>query len=252
MKLLSTNDKGLAFTKAKITPFSNIALLDRAVDSIGNKYGKNAEIYADYKFHHDLRRTAIRLIVPEYTKVITSARHTAEKPDEWSTGIQIRNSIIGETMLEMQGYLFAWWCTNGAISTHSETGSYAFNRRTQAQDDVYAWARNSVDEILGGLEHEFESVQQLTEVQLGEDINDVLADLFQQYKIAPEAREGIIERLIASDDLTMYGMMNAVTAAANSDSLSDTIRTSLMEVGGDLPRSTAARCAACHRLGVGH
>lgn len=241
----------LATTKATITPFSNMALLDTAIAGIRSKYGQDAEILADYKFHNDLRRTAYRLIVPDYARHITSERD-GDTVDSWSTGVQVYNSLVGEKPTSLSGYLFAWWCTNGAISTHASSGNY--NRRTQGgtQDELLEWAQASVDEILGGLEHEFDAIEELTTVKLGDDVSGTLTDIFTMYKVPVAMREQIILSLVESEDNSMYGVMNAITQAANGDGVHDHVRQTLMEIGGNLPAATTGRCAACKRLALTH
>jgi hypothetical protein len=54
--------------------------------------------------------------------------------------------------------------------------------------------------------------------------------------------------MVNSDDLTMYGVQQAVTSVANRDDMPESARETLMEIGGDLPRAHAERCAACRRI----
>lgn len=249
MKLLHGKENVIAMTKPGIEPFSNVQLVEQALDVFKEKYGANPEdIRADYKFQHDLRRTSVRLIVPEVVRNITSAR-AGGSSDQWSMGVQFRNSIIGELPTALNGYLFAWFCTNGAISTHASSGKY--NRRTMGQgDNVLEWARASVDEILGGLEHELDAVEELTTTAIDGGIENVLADIFQTYRVPMDARQTIISALAEADDLSAYGVMNAITQAANQHGLLDTAVTSLMEIGGDMGRAFAERCQSCHRVQV--
>jgi len=226
-----------AFTKASIEPFSNLRFLDRAIESIEEKYGAGSEVLVDYKFHHDFERTRLRLVVPDHVRSIREG-------DNWSAGVQIANSLIGASPTSLKGYMFRWWCTNGCITTRAESGSW--NRRRGGQgEEVYEWARHAVDEILGGLEHEFEQVEIMANTAVREDdLNDVLADVFERYRVPLAAREHVIEEMVNSDDLTMYGIMQAVTQAANNVELNggdlpDHMAERLMTVGGDLPRAYA-------------
>jgi hypothetical protein len=248
--LFDQKDGILAITKPGITPFSNLQLLEQMLDGIEEQYGIGEDsVLADYKFTHDLRRTSFRLIVPEKVRTLQSARSGGVE-DNWSVGVQVMNSLVGEVPTSVQGYLFAWWCTNGSISTHASSGKY--NRRTQGQDEneVYAWAKASVDDILGGLEHELDAVEDLTTAPMENDATQVLTDIFTEYRVPMKARESIMGALVDSDDLTMYGVMNAVTQAANGEHIDDLAKTALMEIGGDIPRATSGRCDACHRLAV--
>lgn len=247
---LLTNGEGdaIAAVKENIQPFSNMRLVEEAVAAIHEKLGHSTEILVDYKLHHDLRATHMRLVVPDNITTINSERNSQAEEDVWSVGIEIRNSIIGERPLSLRGYLFAWWCTNGATSTHASSGNY--NRRTQGQgEETYEWARGQVDSILGGLEHELEAVQDLTQVELeGNAPAQVAQSVFERYRVPLASREQIIENLINSDDLTAYGLMAAITEAANSDSLPFGQVASLLDIGGDLPRALSDRCSSCNRL----
>lgn len=248
VKLLAAGDVGQALTRATVVPYSNNRLLDAALLGIHEKYGaEEADVFVDYKFRHSVRSTFLRLVVPEQVRRIESARDTDDSPDNWSTGLQIRNSLTGEVTTELQGYLFAWWCTNGSISTHSTSG--AWSRRGGASGgDVFDWAQHAVDEILGGLEHELDAVQQLTDIDLGDDMATTVRDLFTTYKVPVAARERIIELLTESEGNTMYDVQAAITAAANAGDLSPGAEAQLLTIGGDLPRAFAARCGECHRV----
>jgi len=241
LKLLynSETNRVLAVAKSSIQAFSNLRLLDESLGGIEKKYGVG-EVLADYKFSHDLRRTNIRLIVPEQMRAI-------REDDTWSAGLQVQNSLTGGVVTAIDGYLFRWWCTNGAITTHATAGQY--NRKLHGEENsVYEWARKSVDEILGGLEHEFDALEELAATPLDGSVADVLADVFEQYRVPITTREQIIENMVNSDDLTMYGVMQAITQAANLDGLSETLRTAILQIGGDLPRAYSSRCTSCHRI----
>lgn len=237
-----------AFTKATLTPFSNLRLLDAVKDVARERFG-DTELFVDFKFQHDLRRTACRVIVPDVV-------HDVRDGDSWSAGLQFKQSVVGEKPLVLSGYLFRYWCTNGAVTTHLESGNY--NRRKFGEgEEVYAWARERVDEILGGFEHEFEVLDELARTdipRLGPDDTEsrtlALFDVFQTYGVPIEQRDAILQMLTDSDDFTMYGIMQAVTAVANQDGMRDTIRETLMRVGGDLPAANAQRCETCRRLPV--
>lgn len=238
MKLLCMGDTAYGFAKESVEPFSNLTLLDRSLQSIQKHYG-DVEVLVDYKFEHSLRATACRLIVPD----------NFYEPREgalWSAGVQFRNSLTGEKALSLEGYMFCWDCTNGAVSTHAQSGRWS--RRTGDTADAYEWARQAVDEILGDLEHEFDAIADIASTPLENDVSTTLDDLFSTYNVPLKGRTHIIENMEETDDLTMYGLMQAVTSVANRDDISEKARNTLMEIGGDLPRATADRCSACRRL----
>jgi hypothetical protein len=240
LKILSSDGRGLAFTKASINPFSNLRLVDQAIEGIEKKYGKG-EVWVDFKYMHTLRHTAVRLVIP--------AEEHGVKEDTWCTGIQIKNSLVGESPLQLQGYLFCYECTNGATSVHADSGAWNRRRGGQDEDEVMSWARTAVDDILGHLDHDFDAVEQLASVDVPEEsVNRTMDDLFRTYKVPLKARESVIKQMVEQDDLTMYGVMQAVTSAANPEGTPESMRASLLEIGGSLPAATAKRCPKCSRI----
>jgi hypothetical protein len=250
MTLLARDRFGMAFVPSSKTVFPNIPILERVLDCARARF-KTDEFFIDHKLAHTLERTALRVIVPSYTKSINSER-SLRGDDEWSLGIQITNSLTGhpETRLNVSGYLFAWWCRNGSISTHATSGNY--NRRVQGQDydEVMAWISSASDHIFEDLGLELVDVENLTQIGLTGELNDVVNDVFRQFKIPVPARKGIVSALIDSEDLSGYGLMQAITQAANDPSLTDRVKETTMRVGGVVPGVLSERCPECHRLHV--
>jgi hypothetical protein len=243
-QLLTTAGTGATITRAAITPFSNVALLQQAVDGIEARFGPGTEILADYKLTHTLRRTHLRLIVPAATRILTGAG----VDDHWSLGIQFRNSLTGDDKTSIDGYLFCWTCTNGQTDSSATSGVWT-RRSGGTEDDDYAWARTAVDHILGGLEPALDAVQALTLVPVTGEVNTVLRDLFSHYKVPLTERSRIIDNLVDSGgDLTMYTVMNAITEVANAIDLDPAHVDNLLRMGGDIPHTITERCEHCRRM----
>lgn len=247
LKLLTKENVVQAITKASVIPISNLALLDETLKGIYDEYGEDTLVQADYKLNHDLRRTNYRLIVPEQSRTIKSAR--SDESDTWSLGIDVQNSLTADVATTLTGYLFAWWCTNGATSTHATSGNYS-RKGSPTEEQALDWARASVDGILGGLEHELDNVAALTEIDLEGELEKAAFDLFERYKVPGPARAGILAELIETDDVSMYGMMAAITQAANDGGMSPDVVRRLLAIGGDLPSTASGRCSSCHRLPI--
>lgn len=250
MKLLANDDTGLAFVKAGVSPISNIAVLDKALEKVQERFGEDVEVLVDYKLHHDLRLSQFRLILPDASdKLITSNRSGEETEDRWSIGLDFQNSLTAEAPLQVKGYLFAWFCTNGATSNHASSGSYS-RKGNPSLDDALEWTAASIENILEGLAHELDSVEALTEVGIEGEVNHTMQDVFERYKVPAAVRQSIMAEMVEAEDLSMYGVMAAITAAANHEGLSPNVTKRLLEVGGDLPASASGRCDSCHRLPI--
>lgn len=234
MKTLQVGEYVSAFIKPSITPFSNLMLLDRTLAAIKSKYGSDVEVWGDYKFSNSLVGTDLRLIVPAAQREITN---TGTSADNWSAGIHISNSLSGAKMTSVEAYLFRWWCTNGCTTNFEETGLW--NRRLQGQqEDVYEWARESVEEILGGLEGRFDEIQALTEINIGGQAGDVAREIMDTYSIPVSQRQQITDALLEQPTMTMYSMMQAVTQVANRFDITPSRADTLMRIGGEIPTAT--------------
>lgn len=235
--VLSVGDNIAAFTRPTLIPFSNLSLLDNALEGIKERYGADAEVFADYKMSHSLLQTDIRLIIPEHTRTIEKS-HMADVPngqdDLWSAGLHLSNSLIGKRQTALEAYLFRWWCTNGATTQFADVGTWS-RRVDGQQEDVYEWARKSVDDVLGGLEGRFDQIQALTSLNVAGNTADIVREIFTTYKVPVSQRQQITDTLLGSETLTMYSIMNAITQVANDPELSPRRADELMRIGGDIP-----------------
>lgn len=247
LKLLAGNSGGIAVTRGTVTPFSNAQLLDSVTRAIERKYGSAAGTVVDYKWNNAIDKTNMRLVVPSATRNINSARVAKGSDDPWSLGIEINNSLDGSGSLELRGYLFAWWCTNGATVQRASSGKYR-RKPSLTPDDAYAWAENVAETVLDDLAQELDAVEQLTMIPLEGELNETVGNLFERFRVPADTRQAVLYNLVESDDLTAYGLMNAVTAAANDPSLSANAVNNLLSIGGDVAHVLSGRCDVCHRF----
>lgn len=225
--------------------FSNIKFLEVMVDGLRAKYGADTEILADYKFAHDLERTAIRLIVPGYQRAITG---TSVADDIWSLGLDFHGSLVGLRPTTLAGYQFRWWCTNGATENLATSGT--FGRRGSTEEAAMEWAKKAVDEILGGLEDTLDQTQGLVGQPVGGEVVPVLKGLFREFGINRPERVAILETMAdTGGDLSVYDLLSAVTMAANAPELDDRHVTRLLDMGGHLvSHGSSGTCPTCHQL----
>ncbi len=237
---------GTALTRNTIQPFSNLQFLDIMLEGIQDAYGEG-EVLADYKFTHNTERTNLRLIVPGQQRVISGTRVA---DDTWAAGIQLRNSLAGVEQTALDGYLFRWWCTNGCTDTLAEVS--ALNRRQfPAPEEAYAWARESVDSILGQLEGSFDAVQSTAGVTVEPDqVAAVIRDLFAEHSVPARSRTRIITELgDVGEGMTVYDVMQAVTVSANADGVSPDATEQILSLGGHIAHVVSSdRCGECRRI----
>lgn len=235
---------------SKHDPFPSLPLAEGVVSAMSEKLGVDvSELKVDYKLSADRDRVAARFVAP-VQKTIQSSRGGLSVADDWSVGIQLMTSLSGATRLSLSGYLFAWWCTNGATTTHAETTK--FTKRADGTDlvDALEWTEGSVDAVLDGIGHELEAVAELTEVSVKGDLSQVMHEVFAQTPTPVNLRENVLMNVAEMEDMTAYGLMNAVTVGANRLDMEDRHRQLLMGMGGDMTRLFGDRCSSCHRLPV--
>lgn len=238
-------DIGTAVCRPTVIPFSNLEMLDRMLEGIEAAYGPG-EVLADYKFYHDLEQTNLRLIVPGQQRVITGTRVA---DDTWSAGIDFRNSLIGLKQTSLGGYLFRWWCTNGCTDTLASVPALS-RRETPSAEDAYEWVRQSVDEVLGGLETALDAVQASVNVPVPPDqVAVTIRDLFAEHNVPVRERQRVISELAELDEhMTVYDVAQAITVVANSDQVSPRAVEQLLSLGGHAVHAATDRCESCRRL----
>lgn len=244
LMLLGQDQVVTAFTRGSVQPFSNLTLLDRTLELIQAKF-PNTPVYVDRnKLQHSQRLTHLQLVLPEISRVISG---TGETDDRWWGGLQWTNSLTADAQTSVEPFMFRQRCTNGYIQ--SVDAELTWSRKTGGQDmdSVLAWAESAVNGALGAYDGIFERIQGLTEMRLDQNtVQQTAHGLFEQYRIPVVARQRIINNLVETDQLTMYGLTNAVTQAANGD-VPVSQQQLLMRSGGDVIEH-AARCDGCHRV----
>lgn len=229
------------FPKQTYASIDNVALFERAVRKIAAHYNIDEnEVLVD----HGKSRVALQSAFATF--VVPDATRDMRQDDPWSGGVAVRNSPTGKHGTDVRSYLFRWWCTNGATTEGKKTAT--FNRRER--DDAIDWIGRAVDEALGHLEGEFDRVEAMTREPIEGEVRTAIANLAQRYKLSDPVIRAIEAQMMETPDVTMYGLMNAVTAAAHTTrGLPTSVRERMMDVGGDFVYG-AGRCESCHSIVV--
>lgn len=236
------NSIGQALTRESLQSFSNLEILDQIVGVMTRRY-RESDLYVDVsKLAHSLRKTYFQIVIPAESHVI---RGSGVNTDAWWAGLQFRNSQVGELQTSISGYFFRPLCTNGMIDSGPTMGTWS-RRSGSEEDEVYAWAAQAVDEVLGGFEATLATVRESAEHSLEGGVIDVVRDVFDNYSIPHRAQSRVIDALVEDRELTVYSVLNALTQAANDASGPDEAQR-LMMTGGDLARHHS-RCDSCQRL----
>ena len=247
-QLLVSSSFGAAVARQSIRPFSNLRIIDSIIEGVEDRYGRQ-EILVDPKFHHTLTETHLRLILPDQSFRVQGS---GVDDDDWFIGLNLFNSLSGKGRTTLDGYMFRWWCENGAIDKRATSGNWVRLKDDADMGDLYMWARLAVEDVLAPLEASQGRIQGMVSHSIEGDVNVLLADLFDGYSLPARDKKAIIAQMVEDDALTMYSLMQAVTYVASHTELSAVEQTRLMSVGGDLPYAAHGRCSECHRLSPDH
>ena len=238
IKMLLHEETVLSTTKNGITPFSNLALLDTILEKLDDKGYPKDEILFDWKSHHDLNITTLRMLV-SIPDVIGD--HV------WINGLEFRNSLTGTKPLSVRGYLFNGSTGGSAITLN---GAGKFNRKIMGQDmdTVNEWLNLAVDNVTEVFAHENEILESIVDLPLGKT-EKVIANVFRTYKVPLKVRKDILEAFEENKyEETYYGLAQAVMDSANKDGLPEHFVTTILEVAGDIIRTAHAHCDHCKQV----
>lgn len=251
IRLLVDGDRIIGVSKSPSAPlFSAEAVFDYSVGALHDATGvAPSEMYVDYKLTNTLDETAFRLIVPGLSTYQIAAQRDGEtKADLWNYGISVRHSQSALFPTSVEGYLFAWWCTNGQIATHAASGK--FDRRSHEADlsVLGEWLTEKVEDISMDMPLQFADLAKMPGISLKGEMTEAADSVFKRYRVPTEAREAVLSNLVESDDWSAYGLMNAVTQAANPSDTDEKLRGLLFRAGGDMAAAFSNRCDTCHRI----
>ncbi len=196
-------------------------------------------------------RMYIKVVNPRLTSEIT-------KGDIVQSGILITNSEVGMGSLTVQPLVYRLVCTNGMVVNDAKMRKYHVGRGNQADEDFTLYA----DETLKADDHALMlKVQDTVRAVVDQTRFDKVVALMRQAKDAKivttnipqmvelagtdfgfSKQEGtsILDYLIRGGDLTLYGMANAVTRAAQDVESYD--RSTAMEaIGYDILGMSVAK-----------
>ena len=244
-RLIRTLDgKARAFLSDKYRPLDNFDLAENALPIL-MKSGceiASCEITDSHMY--------IKAITPKLT-------FDVGVNDIVQAGIVLSNSEIGKGRLSIEPLLYRLVCLNGAIvndaairKNHVGRGDNTLDEiqefyrdATRMQDDKAFWmkVRDSIEYAFSsiGFEKYAKQFQNASNDKIESDPFKVIEVFQEKYTLSETEGKGILSELIKSNDLNRFGLINAVTAYAQTvDSYQRS--TELERLGGEiieLPRS---------------
>jgi len=164
-------------------------------------------------------------------------------------GIRMQNSIIGEHKIEITPYVFRQICSNGAIVSEN-IGQWS--HKNDDGSDLQSWVMNHTQSAFSALSNEFGRIRKLTEVKLGEKLDETLASMFRRFGIPVRTQKEIVDAAVASNNgkgpETAYDLWNNFTfVSSHSNKLSRISSASLMKTAGEISKHYSI-CPSCHQI----
>lgn len=253
-----------AFLSNRYRRLDNDELLAHAVMPVFQQYGERLVFHVSALTD---TRLYIRAILPELSADISlrPGDHTIRTDgggDVVQAGIEIRNSEVGAGALSVTPFIWRLVCLNGLVmgdrsltryhvGREQEESAYAiYQDDTLAADDAafFLKVRDAVASALSDVTFG-EVVRTLREARLGEAIVDPPAAterLGNRLNLNDSETAEVLRQLSLGGDLSQWGAVNALTAAAKS--ADDFDRQAELEVmGGQLATLPAAEWARIAR-----
>jgi hypothetical protein len=167
-------------------------------------------------------------------------------------GVSISNSEVGLGSVRVDPLAYILACLNGMIGEHALRRRHLgrqFDVNDQAYEVITSETRKKAEEafwmqVRDVLNSSFDEEQFLAmikqmedatekEIPKGADIPAIVETTVKDYNLPVGLKEDILDSFIREGDLTQYGLMNALTGTANTQSNYD-ISTQLEKVGGKI------------------
>lgn len=180
--------------------------------------------------------------------VVTDQCFEAKTGDMLYGGIEIQNSVTGDTAIEIAPFIFRQVCSNGMIVSE---GLGRWSRREE-DSNFSSWAYSASKSATQRIGGEFHRIKKLTEVPVGQRADNTLRSLFQKFGISNRTQVEIVEESQATNEgngpENMYDIWNAITrVATHSSKLSTTASRDLRWVAGEVVREVSL-CPHCSQL----
>lgn len=147
-------------------------------------------------------------------------------------GYYVSNSEVGNGSLTVQPLIYRLVCTNGMIAAYKDFRGFSRRHIGSRIEDAWAVFTDNtrklsnaailaqVGDIIDTLNDParfavlVETMQRATQRPLTGSVTDVVDKVQQDYALSKEEHGFVLQNLIRDDDLTLYGLANAITRAS--------------------------------------
>jgi hypothetical protein len=230
----------VAQTRATVTPFSNLELLDRVLAVVAGWFGKEAAARAAIHFtmYHDLEHTDFRVVLAGEGREVPGS---ALDSDVWLPAVEVSNSCIGLKQTTVTGGLVRE-ATN-AVALDAANSAGGFKRLRSTPEEAFEWAAEAAGDVLGALDIAYANLADIAQRPVGDALGTFVGSLCNEFRV-PRAQAERVSAVLEEfpGDLTMYELAAAVARTANMDGLAWRARGQLMTMAGHVVHAQGGRC----------
>lgn len=157
-------------------------------------------------------------------------------------GFADRSAYLPATgnILSLGSYMYRLICTNGAVSRECVGKKFFRGEEGFTLNRIASLVDNSARQLQGKLDY----LQVLAD-RVVDDPLQWIRNISKEYAIGDRIQGKIWESYQVEPDPTEYGMINAVTRAANGETITPALRNRLQAFGGHLFTEERHRCSQC-------
>lgn len=206
--------------------------------------------------HHGIEVQSAQITERRMYLKVTSSSMVAEvrgKGDVVAAGVVISNSEIGYGAERVEPLLLTLACLNGAVINEWANRAVHVGRQIQVEDDAAAelFSDEALEaddrahylklrDVVGAtfsrttFEAAVARARKAAGVPIEAPVPEVVERLAQRYALPEATGRSILDHLTRGGDLTQWGLVNAVTAAAQDDDLDYEQASELEALGGQV------------------
>ena len=243
VKAFVQNEHLVAFVKPNLELVSTQKLVNKIFDGVGGDA-------VCERLDHNLQYTNCSILVPMKSREWIDERLQKGGHERLNDvvvgGISFQNSLMGESTMEVTGYVYRLVCSNGLISAEAK---YKWSRKTETVE-LDNWFEERVRACFEALDHEFDKIENLRGMEITEGHRaQVLTNVFQEYELSDKMRHNVLAKMADEPPRHMWDVVNAITNIANDEEYQEnphTIRR-IQTIGGDIT-SKLHVCETCYSV----
>ncbi len=203
----------------------------RVIDHLDTLYCALNELQA-----HDAEIEDTYLSETEMNVKVKSQRlkdFVRHRDDRIVGGLLLTNSETGHKALKVEPRIYRVLCSNGMVMEEFLTRQiHLGNGHEESDDSIYLSIRRSITELFDRFGEITKSLRESTEVKVS-DPQKVIRHVVEHYKLSEVQRDSILIAFGAEPDFDQYGIANAITLAAQSETVWES-RLEMERLGGKL------------------